>query len=264
MSEEIKKTKLSEFFSKDCFCFWLCIVIGIIIAIIGGIFFVPLYGDSITYAMATRQISTGEVTGMCMYSNPPILPYLGALISNAGIEPHVACYIGGSSFYVLSALPLYYILRFFFDIKYSSIGCLIYMTCSEVIMACSIGMLESGFVFLLLLSISILFGFFKKKTVFKLSALGVSLGLLFLVRNESFAFVLLLFFCFILMNLREYKYCIKKTFIKSTLLYIACILVPLFIVITPRCIQVYEKSGYFAVTSRQGEHMDKIMKLIKN
>ena len=263
MSEKVKKVTLSEFFSKDCFCFLLCIIFGIIIAFVVGIFFMPLHGDSVTYAMAARQVSIGEYTTAYIYSTPPLQPYLGALIAKAGFEPHISCYIVGSTFYVLSALPLYYILRQFFDVKFSSIGCLIYMICPEVITTCCIGMLESGFLFFLLLSISILFSFYKKKTLFKLPIFGLSLGILCLARNESFIFVFLLLFSFIIMNLRDYNYGINKSFVKSTLLCLVCILLPLIIVIMPRCVQVYEKTGYFAVTSRQGQLMSKAGKLIR-
>ena len=262
MSEKIKHNEISELFSKDCLCFWLGLIIGVTIAIIGGVFFLPLYGDSISYAMSTRLMAIGENTQL-VYSNPPLLPYLGGLISKIGFEPHAACYMAGSGFYVLSIIPLYYVLRHFFDTKFSSIGCLIYMVCPEIIMSCCIGMLESGFLFFLLSSLGILFGFFKEKKVASLLMLGVSLGLLFFARNESFIFVLFVLFYFVIMNLRKYKYKPGMLFIKSTLLYLACILIPLAVVVAPRCFQVYKETGYFAATSRQGEHILKLSDIRK-
>ena len=225
----------------------ICLTIGIFYFVTGLFWVIPISKDATFYAMLIHGHFPPDV---CLIY-PPLFIWISQLLHCSGLDAYTSGYIVGSLFYIITVIPLYLLLRFYLSDIWSILGCLLYLIHPQIVQWCNIGILESGKGFFIILSLFLFVSYSKKKFRYKLVLLGCSLGLLAMSRQDGIFFSPIFVIMLGVMSFFDEKS--KKVIRKLFALLVNTSIVVIFalIVITPRSLQVYERSGIFAPTLKQ-------------
>ena len=234
---------INKFFSNKLILSFAAFFFASLVAI--SIFFLmhPTSSSNLNFSKFAYFFAHGE--GRKLFSIDDrcvITPFLASSLVRFGFAPYAAVYIIGSIFFTFTIIPLYFILKNFFNSTVSCIGCIMYSITPMIVSGFKeIQVFERNF--FILAAVALLFALKDKKSYLKLIIFGVCLGALVIVRPKSIIFVVFFLFIYFLINYKN-----KKT--KLILNYIV-IFMALSITIAPAVYQVYEFTGYPGLTLKQ-------------
>ena len=238
--------------------FTLSLLSGTVIATVIYFCFIPIADDSILYAMVVHSYNNGDWYFDLAVGKTPLLPLISLIFVKMGFNSYDATYLTGSLFYVLTIVPLYFLLKPFLGILYASWGCLFYIVAPHVIRWECIGLPDSIRIFLTICSVLCLLSYFRNRKIYKLFLLGMFLSGCSILREEGIVFTALAFLLIFFFHFRNGESRLKVAPFFIGLRDVCVILVVMFVLLSPRIYQVYNYTGYPALSMKQSQIAGKI------
>ena len=223
------------------------IVLGVLFTLCYCIFLVDIYRDvGGCYATFTRIFSRGEF----LKGLNPSLPVMQIVIAGtvsylSGFDPLRILLVTGGVFYLLTMLPLYFLLRRFVSPRLAAWGVLAYILAPKVIRFSLTGLPEPARNFFLVTAVLAVFLLFDHPKVWKSFLLGVALAGFTLSRSEGIivsCMILALLAVYLFWQQRQ-KTSMRKA-VATGLLYPLLASTCFLILLIPRLYVNYRQTGY--------------------
>ena len=188
--------------------------------------------DAQYYASIARNILSGsyeaDLTNPCNFSylgknifvphiNPPLFPYLLALIFKlGGVSDQVAAF-GSGFFFIISIIPLYMLANLLFGRLAASVASVVYIFESNMLYLSISGLTEPVFIFFLMMAFLCLAMFFEKEKISYIFWAGIFMGLCKLTRFNASVFIVMIALALLL--------CVKQNRWKAAAVFLAGIIV---------------------------------------
>ena len=219
---------------------------------------VHIYTDvAYCYAYAIREAA---VYGNWSYVLDPGLPILnmglGSLIALTGVEALRSFMLVGGLFWILSIFPLYSLLKRFVSPLAASLGCLVFILTPKIMRFSCSGLLESARDFFFISALALLFSLSDRKTWGRLVLFAIALAGLALARAEGI--VICAFFIVLLLAddlWLQRRSPTAKGFFRS-LSFCAAAGVLFLILLSPKLIYNFQKTGYPTIDTRYNPYLD--------
>lgn len=244
-----------SFFSDSKKVMWLTFITGVVCAVISIIFTKAIYRDSVEYAAMVNGFNIGDWDRAFREWLPPLYPFLCGLLCKTGFSVYYSMMTVAAVLWIITIFPLYGTLCFFMEKKYAAWGALFYILAPKGIRYGLAPLLESGKYLLLALSLYFIFRAAQSKKYRDLILLGISLGGMALMRAEGVIYIPIMLAALALLVLKDYNFKINLKFIKTICLYSLIIVITICAVISPRVYQIYQRTGYPAIDTRQSSAM---------
>ncbi len=256
---------LNTFFSDSKKVLYFSLIVGSFFVLLHLIFCIDIYDDVAgSYAWTAREIGRGNWDGGFMAGLPPLMTYTAGLLCACGFEAFTATIFISGLFYVLTALPLYFLIKDLLGERFAGWGALTYILAPKVIrLGCS-GMLNSGRNFFLIWSLIAILSFFKDRSWKKIVVIGIALAGLTLIRGEGIIFIPFFALIFIVMYFFKKEKPITAGFIGGMLLRGVVIITVILAAVSPRLIQMYNRTGYAVLDSRQAGRWNEFVSRFKS
>ena len=244
-----------SFFSDSKKVLWLAFIIGVICSVISIIFTTSIYRDSVEYAALVNGFNLGDWDRAFREWLPPLYPFLCGLLCKTGLSVYYSMMIVACILWVSTIFPLYGTLCFFTEKKYAAWGALFYILAPKAMRFGLAPLLEGGKYFLLALSLYFVFRVAKSKKYRDLIILGIALGGMSLMRAEGVIYIPIMLTALTMLVLKDYNFKINLKFIKAICLYSMIVIITICAVVSPRVYQIYQRTGYPAIDTRQARAM---------
>lgn len=241
---------LSSFFFNPKKVMWLTFILGIILSVISILCITGYANDAGLYIAMAHAFSIGDWSRAFLDNIPPLVPVMSGLITMLGIPPWDSAMIVNCTFCVLAIFPIFAILTFFMDKKYAAWGALFYLIAPKIMRWGLTPLTEGSRFFFFILPVYFTFSFIRNKKLYVLVLLGISLALLALVRGEGILSAPIMLFALVLLCWRDNKYKLELVLLKKIIAYCFIVVCVMFVFLSPRLYQVYEKTGFPATDVR--------------
>lgn len=230
----------------------IAVLLGSVFTVLNMIFLTEIYRDvGSCYAYGVRVFASGNYLEALRVDLPVLQIALGGIVSKlTGLEAFSALVFVTGAFYVLSAWPLFWLLRRFLMPAPAAWGVMLYMLAPKVIRFSTSGLCESGRNFFMILGCFLMFSLTDRIKAWKIVALGFCLAALSLSRSEgilnSGMMILLLFAGFCWQRRRNINWRAVVVAAATS----AAVLLVMLSGLAPRVYQVYRITGEPVLDSR--------------
>ena len=192
-----------------------------------------IFPDAQYYASIARNIISGNgylanLTSPCNFSylgknifvphiNPPLFPYLLAILFKLGGVSDQMSACGSGLFFIISIIPLYLLANKLFDRPVAIIVSLVYIFEPTLLYLSISGLTEPLFIFFLLLAFLFLAMFFDLQKTSYIFWAGIFIGLAKLVRFNASVFIIMIVLALFL--------CVKQNRWKAAAVFLAGIII---------------------------------------
>ncbi|MBN2641260.1 MAG: glycosyltransferase family 39 protein [Victivallales bacterium] len=252
--------RVNLFFSDSRKLLYLSLGMAAFFVLLHLLFCIDIYDDVAScYAWDAREVGRGEWAKGFNPGLPPLMTYSAGLLCALGMEAFTATIMISGLLYILTAFPIYFLIRDLLGEKYAGWGAFAFVMAPKIIRFSCSGMPNAGRNFFMIMALYLLFSFFKKRTPLKLVFLGASIAGLALSRGEGIVFlpVFALVFVIVYLVLRDgntlnFKYILRM--LLQGLIVIAAFLT----IASPRMIQMYRHTGIPVLDSRQAGRINEL------
>ena len=230
---------------------------ALVVALIRVVGSVSLFRDSANvYCFMARELAWGNYREAFHPAIPSLNVLLSRLFTFIGISPEQATAIVSSSFYVLSVVFLYYLLKEFVPEKIAGFGALLYACAPKVIKFFVSSLIDSGKCFFLIAALYFFYRLIRSRFRSPVYALwtGGMLGGLALARSEAIGVSGLLFCCIAV-------YCLQEMIRQKKLYPFFSVLAAFFVfsvLVASRCVVNYFACGKLIFDYRIALGLEKI------
>lgn len=252
--------RVNLFFSDSRKLLYLSLGMATFFVLLHLLFCIDIYDDVAScYALDAREIGRGEWAKGFNPGLPPLMTYSAGLLCALGMEAFTATIMISGLFYILTAFPIYFLIRDLLGDKYAGWGAFAFVMAPKVIRFSCSGMPNAGRNFFMIMALYLLFSFFKKRTPLKLVFLGASIAGLALARGEGIAFLPLFALVFVIVYLvRRDGNTLNFKYILRMLLQGMIVIAAFLAVVSPRMIQMYRHTGVPVLDSRQAGRINEL------
>lgn len=226
------------------------IAAGVLFVLLHLFFCYSMYRDVANcYAPMIRDFVTGNYADAFPVVIPPLNVFLGGLLGKLGMEPFAAAMAVSGTFYLLTAWPLWLLLRRTFPAAWSALGVFLYIWAPKIIRFGNSGLLESAKIFFLISTIYLVMRLWDKRGKWRDALLtGGALAGLSLARGEGIGNAVTLAGCLGIGMLILWR---KKQVSAGRLLGIGLTVFCVWMaVMSPRIVQNYRATGWAVPDAR--------------
>jgi len=251
---------LERFFSDPRKTLSLSLAIGFAFAAVAAIFCVDSYRDVAgCYAYYAAIFGRGDFMEALQPALPPLPIAMPGILCYLGVPPLKAAESVSGLFYVLTAIPVYFMLKSFVERKHAAWGALLYILAPKIIRFGCSGLTEAYRNFFVAAALAFLLACVKEPRWWKAAAFGASIAGLAMARGEgialSFALGLMLAFLAVKRELAQAQAPSQAILKASKPVLLALGFFALFM--APRGYQNYLACGYPVPDTRIGALIDK-------
>ncbi len=220
----------------------------------------PGHDTSRYYSAMIREFGVGNWERAFYHMIPPLFPVVGGIFAMMGFAAFTAAKIASTLFFCLALLPLYYLHKLVWDRRVATVACLMFVFCSRLLRYAGAGILNSGKIFFLTLTVYALAKFIKERSWRSSLLCGAGAAGLTLIRGEGVIFAVLALIGLAVAALWRRPTAEERNLLAPAKL-MAAVLVFLTL-ISPWLIYEYRHTGYFVTDSRQIETLNRLRRAL--